>query len=254
MKVIKVNQSALTSCPINKKICYYQKLNPIKIEDDFIYDLTSYNHKDYIASYKKYSVLSRQSVLKAFYKIELEYLKYLLNDLIEQYNIITFYAYRFNTNAIYPSLIYPFSKSDLYLDDIKQNERCSFDPNVSYILNPKLVIDDIFTDIKYIRKFERIQEEFLYDNINGDIMRFNTFFILAYIELSNNDNTLLIFPFDNLNNILQRLKINDSFISNSKDFITEINFYTNNSFIKMYQFDYKNNKDLYIIEHFNERD
>lgn len=252
MKFIKVNQSALTSCPINKKISYYQKLNPIKIEDDFISDLTSNNYKEYVASYKKYSALSRQSTLKAFYKIELEYLKYLLNDLVEQYNIITFYAYRFNTNIVHSSLIYPFSKSDLYLDNIKQDERCSFDPGISYILNPKLIIDDVFTDIEYIKKFERIQEMFLYDDINGDIIRFNTFFILAYIELSNNDNTLLIFPFDNFNNIFQKLNISNSFIEDSKDFLTEINFYTNNSFIKMYEYDYKNNKDLYMIDHFNE--
>ena len=135
----------------------------------------------------------------------------------------------------------------LYICDIKDEFK------VEYYITPYLISDEIFKDKNYIELFRKIQDQFFKDKINGDIMRFNTFFILSCIKLSNeNKDSILIFPFDNLNDILQRLHIEDSFISNSKDFITEINFYTNDSFIKMYEYDYKNNKDLYIIDQFNE--
>ena len=91
MNFIKVNQTSLTTCPINKSIGYYQRLNPIILEDDFVSNLIIDKNEDqFIKSYIKYFTLARQSTLKAFYTIELEYLRYLINDLIEQYNIITF--------------------------------------------------------------------------------------------------------------------------------------------------------------------
>ena len=259
MNFIKVNQTSLTTCSINKSIGYYQRLNPIILEDDFVSNLIIDKNEDqFIKSYIKYITLARQSALKAFYTIELEYLRYLMNDFIEQYNIIVFYAYRFNTNTRYKTILSKLN-SYLYLDDIRQNEQSwlyCYDIEdklkVNYTITPYLISDELFKDKNYIELFKEIQGQFFKDKINGDIMRFNTFFILSCIKLSNDKDSILIFPFDNLNNILQRLHIEDSFISNSEDFITEINFYTNNSFIKMYECDYKNNKDLYIIDQFNE--
>lgn len=247
MKFTKICHTSITSCPIIKEISYYQKLNPIKIEDDFVFDI--YKKDKYLTNYYKYITLARQSVLKAFYTIELEYLKYLLKDLLDQYNIITFYAYRFNLNTIYP-FICPYNGT-LYFDNVKQIEQCSFDPTPSCLLSPELIIDDVFTDIEYIKNYEQLTYKVMKDP-NEDVIRFNTFFVLAYIELSNDNDKFLIFPFDKYNNILQRLRISDSYIDNTKDFNIEVNFYTDNSFIKMYEYDYKKNKNLYLINYFKD--
>lgn len=237
MKYEYINQLAIISMPIDKNFKKY--MYQYYIDNMYSYDIN-----------KSLDIVKRirQDALKTFYQIELQFLTILISNIINSYYRIAYYGYDFYKKVNYISQL------------IEKIRKIDIEQVIKYITNDKDVkfIDSISILLSFIpfinnNNYSDFIEAFKNDKKNKDIISFCNSHIISYIELSNNSDKMIIIPIIKFDNIFQQFHLESLLKKDSIDFNTEINFYTNDSFIKMYEYDYKNNKDLYIIDQFNER-
>lgn len=237
MKYEYINQLAIISMPIDKNFKKY--MYQYYIDNMYSYDIN-----------KSLDIVKRirQDILKTFYQIELQFLTILISNIINSYYRITYYSYDFYKKVNYISQL------------IEKIRKIDIEQVIKYITNDKDVkfIDSISRLLSFMpfinnNNYSDFIEAFKNDKKNKDIISFCNSHIISYIELSNNSDKMIIIPIIKFDNIFQQFHLESLLEKDSIDFNTEINFYTNDSFIKMYEYDYKNNKDLYIIDQFNER-
>ena len=241
MKYIYINQLAIISSSIDKDIKNYLK-------EYYLKNSYEYNNGNNVV------IRIRQDILKAFYHIELHFLKELIPDIIDSYQKITYYAYGFYKYIYYIDCITQIDLEEFI--KFLTIERKLYE---DYITNPIIYLMQFIPFIMFNNEYKEYEEKytsfitaFESDVKNRIITNFCNFFTSPLIKLSNNNDNMFIIPDTKFGNIINLSCLLDVISKDSIKLETELNFYNNNLLTKTYEYDYRNNKDLYIIDQFNE--
>lgn len=249
-KIIHINQLAIISSTIDKSI--KGRLKDYYLKNPYTYVNQTNNPYTRI----------RQDVLKVLYQIELDFLKELIPDIVNRYQKATFYSYGFYKYVYYISsyVSQSFDKiSKIEIKDIINYitlKDIKYDMNIFYLLPvmPFITCNNDNEYRRYEEKYASFEEAFQYDRKNSHISHICNIFLLPFIILSSNDDSdkMIIIPDTKFDKIDLPYILFDIFNNDSVNPDIEIEFYTNSTLTKLYEYDYKNNNDLYIIDQFNE--
>lgn len=176
----------------------------------------------------------RQLYFISYYKQFLNYLSLIISNILNQYSIMEVYAIDFNNNVIF---------------ELLRKNRFDFDhyPKRCILKSKSKHIEE---ELKLgIMQF--VKPMTILDSFNENTIITHPSSMINFIRLMDEDNNAYILHFISNENNLDTCNLYDFFKSynTNLDLLTELlKIDTNHQYCKMFQYDYKNDKVLYITD------